>query len=65
MKFYIHKQDKSKWHIWFAWYPVQVQTTPDGDLVYIWLKNVLRCEYQVLDLIYPKKKIYKEILETK
>lgn len=37
------KEEKSYWHIWFAWYPVVVWTYPDGARKKIWLQNVLRC----------------------
>ena len=37
------KSEKTKWHIWFAWYPVTVSYTPDGDSKKVWLEYVLRC----------------------
>lgn len=36
-------KELKRWHIWFAWYPVKVATTPDGDYEKVWLNNVLRC----------------------
>ena len=32
-----------KWHKWFAWCPVVVSKTSDGDSKVVWLCNVLRC----------------------
>ena len=39
-------KEKTKWHIWFAWYPVIVDKTPDGDFKIIWWQNVYRCLYE-------------------
>ena len=35
--------ENTKWHVWFAWYPVTVNKTPDGDHRRVWLSFVLRC----------------------
>lgn len=38
---YIH-QAKECWHQWFAWYPVTIETKPDGAIIKVWLVWVLR-----------------------
>jgi len=45
MEFIVRNKMKEKqcWHLWFAWYPVCVGTTPDGDEKFVWFKNVQRC----------------------
>ena len=60
------KYEKLKWHKWFAWYPVVVEITPDGDKKKIWLEYVLRCykmyyEHTYSVMIERFKKHYKEI----
>ncbi len=32
----------SNWHLWFAWYPVEVERLPDGACVMVWLKTLKR-----------------------
>jgi hypothetical protein len=34
-------------HIWFAWYPVIVGETPDGDSIYAFFEKVLRRRFFV------------------
>lgn len=36
-------REKSVWHKWFAWFPVAVGVTPDGDFKKVWLQTVMRC----------------------
>lgn len=33
---------KSRWHIWFAWYPVVVGITEDNHYIKAWLQNIER-----------------------
>jgi len=35
-------QARGCWHLWFAWYPVAVETKPDGAKVRVWWVRVLR-----------------------
>ena len=35
--------EKETWHLWFAWYPVRVEITPDGDGRFLFLETVKRC----------------------
>ena len=37
------RKEKSKWHKQFAWFPVAVEITLDGDKKKIWLEYVYRC----------------------
>jgi hypothetical protein len=32
----------SNWHRWFAWYPVEIKTLPDGSVIRAWLTTVNR-----------------------
>lgn len=60
------KERQKKWHIWFAWYPICVKQTPDGDYKMVWLQNVYRCVYYQFDCYifsYDKEYKYKEILK--
>jgi hypothetical protein len=45
MRFYKRNKQKEKetWHLWFAWYPVQVATTNDGDGEFVFFETVMRC----------------------
>lgn len=38
MKWYKRNKliEKCNWYKWFAWYPVNVEVTSDGDKKYIW-----------------------------
>lgn len=36
------KIDRGDWHLWFAWYPVPVDTYNDGNIKYVWGERVLR-----------------------
>jgi hypothetical protein len=36
-------KEQANWHIWFAWYPVIVGETPDGDSISAFFEKVLRC----------------------
>ena len=36
------RQQKKCWHLWFAWYPITINTYPDGAKMKIWFKTVLR-----------------------
>ena len=40
-----NRAHKFKWHVWYAWYPVKVATTPDGDYKLVWFEDVKRCKY--------------------
>lgn len=40
-------KEKKQWHLWFAWYPVEIEITKDGDSKYIWLETVQRCGTQL------------------
>jgi hypothetical protein len=33
---------KSNWHLWFAWYPVVLSSTPEGRSIKAWLQYVER-----------------------
>lgn len=35
--------EKSVWHKWFAWHPVKIGETPDGDAKYVWREYIMRC----------------------
>lgn len=48
MIWYKRRKDKTKWHYWFAWFPVTVEVTPDGDKKKVWLQWILRCGYYEL-----------------
>ena len=37
------ENEKKVWHHWFAWYPVNVFITQDGDSKFIWFNTVWRC----------------------
>lgn len=37
------RKEKEAWHLWFAWHPVQVSFTPDGDGKFLFLETVRRC----------------------
>ena len=37
------ENEKSRWHEWFAWHPVTVEITPDGDQKCIGWEWVYRC----------------------
>jgi hypothetical protein len=57
-------KEKEQWHIWFAWHPVTIDKTNDGDFKKIWLENVLRCGklcYCTAGSIWSWK--YKEIIK--
>lgn len=41
------KEEKTKWHLWFAWFPVVVDYTPDGDMVKVWFEYVYRCGREI------------------
>jgi len=36
-------KEKEVWHKWFAWHPVRIKITPDGDSKKVWLEYVYRC----------------------
>ena len=48
MRFRIRKpnikyRDKTKWHLWFAWYPVFIKIgNPDPIVTFVWLEKVYR-----------------------
>jgi len=42
MYYYKLNKDKERWHHWFAWYPVTVDITDDGDEKRIWLQDIYR-----------------------
>lgn len=38
------KYEKTRWHRWFAWYPVTVKEfDPEGVAIRCWLETVWRC----------------------
>ena len=41
------QKELARLHKWFAWYPVEIEKTPDGDSKKAWLINVLRCRHYV------------------
>ena len=53
MIYYKHDRTKEKqsWHKWFAWYPVTISRTPDGDERKVWLQSVLRCGISYYNLV--------------
>ena len=61
-------EEKKVWHKWFAWYPVTVAITPDGDKKKIWWQFVQRCYYPCYhykwagNYIITYKHKYKELL---
>lgn len=38
-------QEECRWHLWWAWYPVTMTVTPDGDKRKVWLEWVQRRLY--------------------
>jgi hypothetical protein len=60
MYFYIRNKHKEKqvWHIWFAWFPVFIDT-PDGDFKIVFLENVMRCGRIDRGFIFCDLLIYK------
>lgn len=42
------KQDKSQWHIWFAWHPVYINDEDFRQIV--WWEDVMRRKVLDLDL---------------
>jgi hypothetical protein len=64
------KQDRTKWHQWFAWHPVWIPTTGDGGR-WVWLETMERRITYVRSILgsyprpYYKLKIGNEKQEAK
>lgn len=42
--------ERTRWHVWFAWFPVVVCEYKDGGEKVVWFQNVLRCGKYLFDM---------------
>lgn len=55
------RNSKAKWHLWFAWHPIHVQTER-GDAI-VWLEKVCRKHTYGYDLLITEYSLNFDLIQ--